>query len=311
MNTYQASAVAGPRCSALAAMLGEPMAGTSAVASTWLCIEQPGPWGRDALLESHIDPEVGRELADRVRGTGVRVALIRRPGSHPDRHRPVPRHVYLAHTMPGRTWLERITVADPKELLDLDFAAAGAGTPSGFGPLVPDPLLLICTNGRRDVCCALRGRPVAAALAARHGDLVWESNHIGGHRFSPTAAMLPTGYSYGRLDLDTAERLLHPDSGVLTEHCRGRSSWAAPGQVAELAVRSARAERDPDALRVVAIEPAGAGRWRTVVSHVDGRWWEVAVAERVAEDLRSASCGAAPKASVNLFAEGIRELVTE
>ena len=79
------------------------------------------------MQESHFDTGVGRELAVRSAGTGVRVTLIRRPGSHPDRHRPVPRRVYLAHTAPGGTWLERWSVGDPKELLDLDFAAAGAG----------------------------------------------------------------------------------------------------------------------------------------------------------------------------------------
>jgi hypothetical protein len=297
MDTYQAVPKGGQRCSALAAMLGEPMAGTSSVASTWLCIEQPGPWGRDALTESHIDAEVGRELAERVRGTGVRVVLIRRPGSHPDRHRPVPRHVYLAHTAPGATWLERVTVADPKELLDLDFAACGAGIACGLGELMTEPLLLVCTNGRRDVCCALYGRPIADALAFEYLEEVWECAHIGGHRFSPTAVALPTGYAYGRLDLDTAERLLTED-GVLVEHCRGRSTWPAAGQVAELAVRAATGERDPDALRVTG----------TLVTHGDGRRWEVTVVERTAADPRSASCGAVPKPSTSLYAEAIRPL---
>ena len=42
----------------------------------------------------------------------------------------------------------------------------------GVGPLAPDapgerfdgPLYLVCTHGRHDTCCAVRGRPVAAAL---------------------------------------------------------------------------------------------------------------------------------------------------
>jgi hypothetical protein len=297
MNTFQASASGGQRCSALSAMLGEPLAGTSALATTWLCVEQPGPWGRDALRESHIDAEVGAELAERVRGIGVRIALVRRPGSHPDRHRPVPRHVYLAHTRPGRTWLERITVSDPKELLDLDFAACGAGSPSGRGELVAEPLLLVCTNGRRDVCCALLGRPIAAALAAEFRDEVWECAHIGGHRFSPTAVALPGGYSYGRLDLGSARRLLTSDE-VLVEHCRGRSTWPAPGQVAELAVRAATGDRDPDSLYVEG----------TVVTHADGRRWAVEVVERTAPELRSASCGAVPKPSVSLYAEAVRSI---
>ncbi|HET9140996.1 MAG TPA: hypothetical protein VFO68_16635, partial [Actinophytocola sp.] len=97
MDGYQASPTAGPRCSALSTMLDEPLAGTSSVAAGWLCVEQAGPWGREALAESHIDPEVGAELGRRVAGTGIRIALIRRPGSHPDRHRPTPHRIYFAH----------------------------------------------------------------------------------------------------------------------------------------------------------------------------------------------------------------------
>jgi hypothetical protein len=292
---------AATRCSALSADRGEPLAGSASVATTWLCVEQPGPWGRDALLESHLDSHVGRELVERAKGTGVRTVLIRRPGSHPDRHRPVPRRVYLAHTAPGRTWLERAEVADPKELLDLDFSAAGAGNPTGIGELVTAPLLLMCTNGRRDVCCALRGRPIAEMLAWEHPELVWECTHLGGHRFSPTGLALPTGYSYGRLDVSTALRLLGNE--VMIECCRGRSTWSAPGQVAELAVRVTINDRDPDSL-LVDVRSSG----EVLVSHVDGRAWRVRVTERLADGQWPASCGADPKPAPYLEAAPVQQL---
>jgi hypothetical protein len=284
-----------PRCAALAGALGEPLAGTAAFARSWLAIEQPGPWGRDALSASHLDEGVAKELAALAAGTGVRIVLVRRPGSHPDRHRPVPRHVYLAHTAPGRTWLERTTLTDPKQLLDLDFARAGAGDPGLLGTPVSDPLLLVCTNGRRDVCCALRGRPIAAELAARFGDQVWETTHIGGHRFAPTAVLLPTGYSYGRLTTESATRLLA--AGPATDDCRGRSTWSAAGQVAELAVRTSTGITDPDALSV-SEDPL-------TVHHTDGRTWRVTVVAREVSPGRAASCGAGPTPAVALEAVSV------
>ncbi|HEX2134151.1 MAG TPA: sucrase ferredoxin [Actinophytocola sp.] len=297
------------RCSAVAETIDEPLAGTAAVARSWLCLEQPGPWGRDALAASHLDPGVARELTRLAAGTGVRIVLIRRPGSHPDRHRPVPRQVYLAHTTPGGSWLERATVNDPKELLDLDFAQAGAGVPGLLGAATTEWLLLVCTNGRRDVCCALLGRPVAAALAATHGDAVWECTHIGGHRFSPTAVLLPTGYAYGRLDVGSAARLLDGGPDVVTDGCRGRSTWPGPGQVAELAVRAASGVRGPDALAVDTVDRTGDG-WVVSVRQVTGRVWRVVVVEREVAPPRKASCAAAVTPAVGLEVVSVHETVS-
>ncbi|MDT0488466.1 sucrase ferredoxin, partial [Streptomyces sp. DSM 41640] len=66
-------------CATVSQALDEPLSGTAATASTWLLVEQPGPWGAKALTSSRLDPEVGRGLEAAAEGTGVRVALIRRP----------------------------------------------------------------------------------------------------------------------------------------------------------------------------------------------------------------------------------------
>jgi hypothetical protein len=288
-------------CSAASEQLAEPLAGTSALAMHWLCLEQPGPWGRDALAESHLDHVISEELMRRSAGTGVRVLLIRRPGAHADTHAPRPRQVYLASTQPGATALEHATVHDPKELLDLDFAAIGAGRPAGLGTRLADPLLLVCTNGRRDVCCALLGRPIAGDLAERRGTAIWECTHIGGHRFAPTALVLPSGYSYGRLDVAAAESVLTAAARgeVVLSGCRGRSTWSRPAQVAELEVRRLAREIHVDALSIAPVD----GSWR--VDHVDGRSWRVAVEERPAAPPRPESCGKAPGMPTTYVVTGV------
>ena len=56
------------------------------------------------------------------------------------------------------------------------------------------PLVLVCTNGRHDPCCATFGRPLARVL--REGaqrDDVWECSHIGGDRFAANIVILPEG----------------------------------------------------------------------------------------------------------------------
>ncbi|MFI0719606.1 sucrase ferredoxin [Streptomyces sp. NPDC021224] len=283
-------------CTSASAELGESVAATAAVATTWLLVEQPGPWGNKALTSSRLDPAVGRELEHLADGTGVRVALIRRPGRHADRHTPAAHRVFLAHTAPGSSWVRTGSVADPAELTALDLTALGAGTHGGFGKAYTGPpLALVCTNGRRDRCCAVQGRPLVTALAAAEGPGIWEATHLGGHRFSPTVLVLPYGYAYGRVDARLAKEVLTAaHAGRITlDGCRGRSFWDRPGQAADLAVRALTGEDREDALTVSGAAPDGPDGWTVRVAHTDGRAWDVGVSRTAGQPPRPESCGGA------------------
>ncbi len=94
---------------------------------------------------------------------------------------------------------------------------------------------LVCTNGRRDECCSLRGLPVARAL----GEQAVECTHLGGHRFAANVLVLPENLLFGRLDaagaLAVADSLA---SGELPlEHLRGRCTLTPEQQAAEILLR--------------------------------------------------------------------------
>ncbi|MEV7784523.1 sucrase ferredoxin [Streptomyces sp. NPDC088106] len=304
-------------CSTVSRELEEPVAGTAATARTWLLLEQPGPWGARALTSSHLDPSLGRALEAAAKGTGVRIALIRRAGRHADSGVPAARQVYVAHTVPGNVWLHAATVTDPEHLLGLDFAALGRGesgtlgTVLGGGPRTGDPLALVCTNGKRDRCCALLGRPLAAELAASGVEGVWEVTHLGGHRFSPTVLVLPYGYAYGRAEAHAVKEVLHrvQEGRIVVEGCRGGSAWERPGQAAELAVRRAVGEYAAEVLSVVTTEGA-APRWVVTVAHADGRRWRVEVAQGASLPPRPESCGSVLGSPARMDVVGIRELTS-
>ncbi len=279
------------RCALLALGAGEPLAGTAPVAVRWACLEHRGPWPRD--VAAHPDPTVAAFVA-RAAAAGYRTALIRRPGRR--RARSAPARLFLADTMPrpgaGRVATTALDVAGPDALAAVPLPPAGPLP----GEPVPDPLLLVCTHGRRDRCCALDGLALVRALAEAREPQVWECSHLGGHRFAPTALVLPTGYLYGRLDREAAQavRKAAAHGEVDAARCRGRSSWPAEGQVAELAVRLATGLRDADALTVHG----------TRVSAADGRAWDVAV-EHVTTGVRPASCGAPAVPGVAVVARGV------
>jgi hypothetical protein len=297
-------------CATASLELSEPLAATAATAATWLLVEQTGPWGAKALTGSHLDPDLGRALEAACADTGVRVALIRRPGRHADCLPTARREVVVAHTVPGRSWVRRTSVTDPAGLLALDFTALGAGDHGGFGTEhAGGPLALVCTNGRRDRCCALLGRPLAAELAAAGHSEVWEVTHLGGHRFSPTMLVLPYGYAYGRLTAESAKEVLAATAAghMAPQWARGCSGWDRPGQAAELAVRELTGETRVDVL-TLAQQPAGAGRWLVAVSHSDGRRWEAEVLQGASEPPRPESCGKADATPARMDVAAVRQL---
>ena len=291
-------------CSDGSALVGEQLAGTAPEAVAWLALEQNGPWGAKALTQSHLDPEVGRALEDRAAATGVRPALIRRPGRHADPHGPEPtRRVLVAHTRPGGTWLLEGVVTDPSTLLDLDWAALSAGDLDGVRRSLPSsrptdrPQLLVCTNAKRDVCCAVKGRPVAMGAAAAHPGQVWEVTHTSGHRFAPTTVLLPSGTLHGRVDVALAGELLRTAArgATVLEGSRGRSTWPGPAQAAELELRRQEGILGLDSLVVLAHEQLAEHRWETDLQHSDGRRWRVETEARTADTERAESCGKALK----------------
>ncbi|MFM6849919.1 MAG: sucrase ferredoxin, partial [Terrabacter sp.] len=126
---------------------------------------------------------------------------------------------------------------------------------------------------------------------------VWEVSHTGGHRFAPTAVLLPWGQTLARLDDRGAERVLvASDSGNLPAelvgplHDRGRSGVPGPAQCAESHVRAETGETRLATLW--ADEPTAVGDgWEVIVNHTDGRRWRVGVTRLPVDRSRPESCG--------------------
>lgn len=274
-------------CAVLARDHREPLAGTAPEARGWLLIEQPGAWGHDALLESGLDTTVAEKLAERVADLDVRIQIIRRPGAR----RGVRRAAFLVHSGPGRPWARRLAISDPDELLELDLTALESGDEPTIGEPEPDPILLVCTHAKRDQCCALYGRPLLNAAADLRSGQVWESSHVGGHRFAANLVVLPEGLAYGFVDPTETEPLLdaHDRGEVVPELLRGRSCDPRPAQAADVHLRRDRSLPRLDDVEVLGIRAVATGRW-TVTARAGTDTVEVDVEQRPTGEPRLTGC---------------------
>jgi hypothetical protein len=295
-------------CSVISDLAGASALGTAPAATFWVALEQNGPWGARAATQSGLDPDVGMALERRCKEAGGRFILIRRPGSHSDVHGGRPHRVYLAGGLADRPWMVEKSVDDPEGLLRLPWAALRGGDIEAVLECVPKldrspvPVLLVCTNSRRDICCALRGRPVALECSEQRPSRVWECSHTGGHRFAPTGVLLPHGQTFARLSetsavaaVDASSRGEVPLELLGTAYDRGRSHLSPAAQAAESTVRAQILEPRLLALSTTAAPLLGReNAWACQVTHVDGRHWDVVAVRESGGSDRPESCGKAP-----------------
>lgn len=255
-------------CALVSRALGEPCYGTASQARRWLLVEQPGPWGADALRHSRLPPEVAVRLRAVARAARARLLLIRRYG----RPAPARRTCFAVVSTAAVRRVERFTVDEPEDLLRIDWTPLQGLGPVG-GEVVDEPLYLVCTNGSHDTCCARFGRPVAQVLDAALGDRVWEASHFGGDRFAGNLVCLPDGIYYGRVEPTDALGLVerHRSGQLDLERFRGRSFLPFVAQAAEHFVRADRGLTAVDDVVVRGVHDAGDGLFRVQVATSAGQ----------------------------------------
>ena len=267
------------RCSALADELAEPMIGSVDHRVRWLLVEDHSAWGEHAVRDV-----LGADLEAAAKERRMRLLLVRRREGDPVGGA-VPRAAFLVDTGTGE--MATRSVRDLSELWPLLDA-----TLAEFGSPVLEPLVLVCTNGRRDACCALRGRALVSALSASHAERTWECTHLGGHRFAGNLVCLPDGIVYGRVGATDGPRLVdaYLERRLDPAFLRGRSAWPAPAQVAEQALRAA---HGLDAIDAVGLDSVAIdGDRATVELRAEGGLHRVDLEVERLEPPRAISCRA-------------------
>lgn len=240
-------------CSDLSRAAGEPLPGTGAHPACNLLIRWPkGGWGENLAVAPAM-PTALVAAIETLRDGGRRVNLIDRKGEETGRHR-----LYL--------YPERVTRDVSRSALPSAIEAVARGDLGGW--TVQDrPILLACTHGRKDRCCAKFGFATYRALAdaaARGGPEVWESTHLGGCRLSGSVLAFPALRKYGRVRPADADALL-------ADEARDRPwlpSWRGPSCVspeAQAVAHAAEVWARERGGQVVGMPAPDADGWRVIV----------------------------------------------
>lgn len=244
------------RCAVAAELRHDSLIATAPPAERWLLIECRLPWPRIAL--NALGAELGGMVTRLCRSAGIRPVLIRRHGRI---DQTTPRRWALIDSRPGQESIAWGDLPTDDHLLNV-LAGTAPSTPS------TDPVYLICTHGRHDACCAIRGRPAAAALSAAYPTRTWECSHIGGDRFAANLVFLPHSLFYGHAtDTRAIELATEYDKGlVVPDLLRGSGAVPAPAQAAQHFARQAGLSRSVDALTPLEIHELSPNHWQVVLS---------------------------------------------
>jgi hypothetical protein len=278
---------------------GEPLTATAPRASIWILLEYNEVWGAKALEESSLPERVKNLLiAQTASIPNARFQFIKQKEKNSSIR------FYVAHVNPVSPMLFRFRLESYEDLLDMDIEAIASARSDQT--LSEDRLFLVCTNGKRDVCCAKNGLPLYNALSSVAGRDVWQTTHIGGHRFAATMVCLPHGIYYGRVPPEDSLSVVqaYQNNRLLPAYYRGCAAYDAPTQAVDDFLRRQTGDYALDAFRLIGSQVVTENRWLVQFNSADGTQYRVPVrAESSAFTIYESTPNAEPNAVMQYIIE--------
>ncbi len=281
-------------CSDHSRSLGEPAFATAPRIEAWILLEYPYVHPAKALPQSKLPEEIKEHLSaaldvlphsrllmikksNRVPGSGINLFLVLSGFDDPR--------------------LTRLQVKDYSEILSIDLQAEFAQLAKRPPQEDAAPLILVCTNGKRDACCARNGLPLFNEMKKHGRGHVWQSSHVGGHRFAANVISLPYGIYYGRIPISGAESFVeHCTNGEIDlPYYRGRTRYSAEQQAAEYLLRQHTGNNVAGDLQLLDSTQAGEDRWQINFKSREGRNYLVKVRKELTDYTIIESCGSPQK----------------
>ncbi len=273
------------RCRQQAIEMGLDPVGTAQPLAGLILVERPLPWPRDVSEDPVLAPALEAGLGN-ANGPVRPFAVVPRGAGYGPATTPDGSAMVTSYRSAGSTagpYEQRTYCVADHRVADLALTLARSGEPDADPVDSPtDRELLVCTHGSRDRCCGRLGTILHRSSCTRWPDVeVRRVSHTGGHRFAPTAILLPSGTAWGHLDDDVLGAIVDRSVPFVEVIAHFRGSMVAPSraaQVAEAAVAARVGWSLFDAPRQVAVlaepEPGRSGRFEI---HFAGRSWAVTV----------------------------------
>tara|TARA_B100000579_G_C22675320_1_gene777672 strand:- start:11 stop:934 length:924 start_codon:yes stop_codon:yes gene_type:complete len=176
---------------------GEPLAGTAPFAKHFVIITWPKKyWQYEALDSKGGFPKGLKEwmkVQSEISGK-VSIRLVS--------HKKLSNESTEIYIYPEKKYYSKVPPKEIHEVLMSHFM--NETNSKNIAKNIEKDHILVCTHGRHDKCCAKFGQELADNLRNYISDKqdnieVFDSSHIGGHRFAPTMIDFPSGRAYGQL----------------------------------------------------------------------------------------------------------------
>jgi len=187
-------------CSLMTRQTGEPLAGTAPFAKHFIFITWPKKyWQYDALDSKGGFPEGLKEWmksqSEIIGKVSIRLVSHKELNNESVNIYIYPEKIYYSNILP-----EEISGVLMSHFLN-------ECNSKNIAKNIEKDHILVCTHGRHDKCCAKFGQELASNLRnhlkdQQHNIEVFDSSHLGGHRFAPTMIDFPSGRAYGQLTIE-------------------------------------------------------------------------------------------------------------
>jgi len=184
-------------CSLITLETGEPLAGTAPFAKHFILITWPKKyWQYEALDSKGGFPEGLKEWmkvqSEIIGKVSIRLVSHKELSNESADIYIYPEKIYYSNILPEEIY--GVLKSHFQNECNSEYTAKN----------IEKDHILVCTHGRHDKCCAKFGQELADNLRIHFRDQhdnieVFDSSHLGGHRFAPTMIDFPSGSAYGHL----------------------------------------------------------------------------------------------------------------